>query len=367
MIRLAAVLASTTLCAGFAATAPSVAGTPSVATTPSGPTWAPTATTPSGAATTPNAAGTPSATAQLTAAKAARTGKTPSSGRTPSAGATHRQCFAYTPSGSVKLIAAHGHVLQSSPCAGISWVFQWRFLEPTPGGYDWSMVDAALAASGAKPVVLRVVGGVTSPTWLPRTDGIIAPDPKGGNSWMPIPWNANFLATWKTFINAFGARYNGNTHIAMIEGGGDGPQGEAHLTGTYALWQAVGYSVQTYVGAISTEIADFKSAFPSHKISFAGASTTFAAPGQPNVGQAFLSACETARIVVQNNGLTGTQYGHINQNVIEFGFQTASAQGSGLGAALRLATSLGAAFVEVYYVDATNPALYGAITTFQAS
>jgi hypothetical protein len=284
-----------------------------------------------------------------------------------SAATTHRQCYAYTPSGSPSMIAAHGVALQSSPCVGISWVFQWQNLEPTSGVYNWTTVDAALAASGAKTVVLRVNAGVTSPAWLPRADGIVAPDPKGGNSWMPIPWNANFLATWKTFISAFGARYNGNTHIAMIEGGGDGAQGEAHLTGTYALWQPVGYSVQTWIGAISTEISDFKAAFPSHKISFAGASTTFTYSGQPNLEQAFLTACEQANIVVQNNGLSGTQYGHVNQNVIEFGFQTKSALGSGLGAALRLATTLGAGFVEVYYVDATNSALYGVITTFQAS
>jgi hypothetical protein len=284
-----------------------------------------------------------------------------------SAASTPRQCYAYTPSGSPSMIAAHGHALQSSPCAGISWVFQWRNLETASGVYNWTTVDAAIAASGAKPVVLRVNAGVTSPTWLPRADGISAPDPKGGNSWMPIPWNANFLATWHTFITTFGARYNGNPHIVMIEGGGDGPQGEAHLTGTYALWHAVGYSVQTYVAAISTEIADFKAAFPSKKVSFAGASTTFSYPGQPNLEQSFISACEAAHIVIQNNGLSGTQYGHVNQNVIEFGFQTKSALGSGLGAALRLASSLGAGFVEVYYVDATNAALYGVIRTFQAS
>lgn|GEM_PF-2738621 len=77
-----------------------------------------------------------------------------------------------------------------------------------------------------------------------------------------IPWNADFLATWKTFINAFGARYNANTHIVQIEGGGDGPQSEANLAGGYAQWPSVGYSEQTYVNAISTEIADFKAAFP---------------------------------------------------------------------------------------------------------
>ena len=184
---------------------------------------------------------------------------------------------------------------------------------------------------------------------------------------MPIPWNANFLVAWKTFITAFGARYNSNPHIAIIEGGGDGPQGEAHLTGTYSLWHSVGYSTSTYVAAISTEIADFKAAFPSHKVSFAGATPPTGAPPQPNLLQAFLGACESARIAVQNNGLTGSKYGHINQTVIEFGFQTASALGGGLGGALSLAARLGASFVEVYYVDATNASNYSAIRTFQAS
>lgn len=284
---------------------------------------------------------------------------------THAAASSGRQCFAYMSAGSPNLIINHAAALKSSPCAGLSWVFPWRVLEPTQGTYNWSTVDDALAASGNKPVFLRVIAGNVSPSWLPRADGIDAANPKGGTAWEPIPWNADFLATWKTFINAFGARYNSNTHIVQIEGGGDGPQGEANLAGPYSEWQAAGYSEQTYVGAISTEIADFKAAFPSHKISFAGASGPTGAPA-PAPLQGFLTACEQANIVVQNNGLTGTKYGRINQTVIEFGYQTASALGTGLGSALQLATSLGASFVEVYYTDATNPADYAAITAFQS-
>lgn len=282
------------------------------------------------------------------------------------AATTPGTCFAYLAAGSPSTILAHAKVLAKSPCEGISWIFSWRELEPSQGKYNWVNVDDALAASGSKPVILRVVGGDSAPSWLPRADGIVAPNPQGGSSWMPIPWNANFLATWKTFINAFGARYNANAHIAFIEGGGDGPQGEAHLTGTYALWHGVGYSEPTYVGAITTEIADFKAAFPSRKVSFAGATAPTGAPSTPSLEQGFLGACEQARIVVQNNGLTGHSYGRINQNVIEFGYQTASALGTGLGAALQLATQLGASFVEVYYSDATNPADYAAIRAYQS-
>jgi hypothetical protein len=143
----------------------------------------------------------------------------------------------------------------------------------------------------------------------PKLIVIDAANPKGGTAWEPIPWNADFLATWKTFINAFGARYNSNTHSVQIEGGGDGPQGEANLAGSYAQWQAAGYSEQTYVGAISTEIGDFQAAFPAHEVSFAGASGLTGAPAQPSLLQGFLSACGQANIVAQNNGLTGTKYG----------------------------------------------------------
>ena len=277
-----------------------------------------------------------------------------------------RQCFAYTAAGSPKSMIAHAQALQSSPCAGISWTFPWSEIEPANGTFNWSFIDDALAASGSKPVILRVIPGLTSPSWVPRADGIVIPNPKGGSGWMPIPWNADFLSIWKTFINAYGARYNANPHIALIEGNGDGPQGEAHLTGTYSQWQAVGYSESTYVGAIATEIADFKAAFPSHKVSFAGATPPTGAPSTPNLLQGFIGACEQAAIVIQNNGLSGSKYGHINQNVIEFGYQTASSLGTGLGAALNLATTLGASFVEVYYVDATNSANYSAISSFQA-
>ena len=129
----------------------------------------------------------------------------------------------------------------------------------------------------------------------------------------------------------------------------------------------LGVAEQTYVSAISTEIADFKAAFPSKRISFAGATGPTGAPSTPNLLQGFISACESANIVIQNNGLTGSKYGHINQAVIPFGYQTASALGTGLGSALQLAKSLGASFVEVYYTDAVNSANYAAISSFQNS
>jgi hypothetical protein len=138
-------------------------------------------------------------------------------------------------------------------------------LSPRRGKYNWALVDAALAASKPKPVFLRVIAGTQSPAWFPRADEIYIPNEGEGTSgWMPVPWNPTFLADWGRFITAYGARDDGNPRISIIKGGGDGPEGEANLSGTYAQWAAVGYSVPVYVSTIATLIHDVKTAFPKH-------------------------------------------------------------------------------------------------------
>lgn len=205
-------------------------------------------------------------------------------GRTGAAGAKHPQCYAYIEpmrSRSAASIEATAAALKPSPCHGDSWIFRWSQLEPSPGTYDWTLIDTALAASKPKPVFLRVIAGTQSPAWFPRADEIYVPNEGEGTSgWMPVPWNPAFLTDWGQFIAAYGARYDGNPQISIIEGGGDGPEGEANLSGTYTQWAAVGYTVPLYVNTIATLIHDFKTAFPHERISFAGAS----GPSRPPAG-----------------------------------------------------------------------------------
>jgi hypothetical protein len=298
-----------------------------------------------------------------------------------SSAVTHPQCFAYIEpvrSRTVESIDATAAALAPSPCHGDSWIFRWSQLEPAPGTYDWTLIDAALAASKPKPVFLRVIAGTQSPAWFPRADEIHVPNEGEGTSgWMPVPWNATFLADWGQFITAYGARYDGNPEIAIIEGGGDGPEGEAILTGSYAEWAAVGYTVQVYANAIATLIQDFKTAFPHERISFAGASGPPGTP--PGVGSpvaAFLRDVEAAHITVQYNGLSSLApwprraEAIVNTLSDGFGYQMLRpVGGSGVGALpadLQLAASLGADFVEVYYEDVVNPANWLTIKAMQS-
>jgi hypothetical protein len=296
--------------------------------------------------------------------------------------ASHRvECFAYIEPVRARTVASidtTAKALAPSPCHGDSWIFRWSQVEPSPGVYNWSLIDAALAASKPKPVFLRVIAGTQSPSWFPRADEIYVPNEGEGTSgWMPVPWNETFLTDWGQFIAAYGARYDGNPQIATIEGGGDGPEGEADLSGTYAQWAAVGYTVPVYAAAIARLIHDFKTAFPHERISFAGAS----GPSRPprNIGSpeaAFLQDVEAAHVTVQFNGLSSlgawpTRAAAIVNTASDgFGYQMLRAVGgSGVGplsADLEVAEHLGADFVEVYYEDVINPVNWPAITAMQS-
>lgn len=194
---------------------------------------------------------------------------------------------------------------------------------------------------------------------------------------MPVPWNATFLADWGKFIKAYGARYNGNSQISTIEGGGDGPEGEGDLTGGYAGWQRVGYTVPVFVSAIATLIKDFKTAFPSKRISFAGVSgPSGAPPDRGALSAGFRNDIYSAHITLQFNGLSslspwsGYAAKIVNTQSDGYGYQMLRAVGgSGVGplpADLQLAANLGASFVEVYYEDVINPANFATIKKMQA-
>ena len=129
---------------------------------------------------------------------------------------------------------------------GVSWIFGWSQIETAPGVYNWSSVDAAIAASSGsgRKTMLRIDGGATSPSWVPDqlTFSFQSMGPQGEQTvTMPKTWSPTYLADFTTFIKAFGARYNNNPAVTRVEMTGGGYQGEMALP-QWPGWIGEGYT-----------------------------------------------------------------------------------------------------------------------------
>lgn len=125
--------------------------------------------------------------------------------------------------------------LSRADFAGVSVRVFWREVEPAKGAYDWAYLDSVVAAAQAKGkrALLRIEAAWASPQWVldaVQANGgalyeyfeknqVTAPDAKER---MPAPWDATYLAYWRTFVAALGARYNGQAGVAgaLVTGGG---------------------------------------------------------------------------------------------------------------------------------------------------
>jgi hypothetical protein len=279
-------------------------------------------------------------------------------------------CWAYTSAGSSSAIQRSAQALAVSPCSGNSWILRWRDLEPGLGQYNWSLVDAAISASKNKPVFLRVIAGIFSPTWVKSVARTVTlpPGTYTPSGWMPVPWDRGFLNAWETFIAAYGARYEGNPHVALIESAGTGIYGESYLPGGLALWNSVGYTQAGYVAAIKEIVGKYVAAFPH---TFVGLNVSLGVAGaNQNVMMPLVtwaSRTYPTKVYVQQNGLSGTSLP--GQQIVTraplFGLQmvgpTFQSRTGSLCQAFRTAIMDRASYVEVYYSDASNPAFYGAL------
>lgn len=78
----------------------------------------------------------------------------------------------------------------------------WARLEPSPGTYDWSSLDQALAqvAAANKRATVHVLGStnpLVTPTWLTAAGVKFYTNLKGSD---PVPWDAVFLQKWSDFL-----------------------------------------------------------------------------------------------------------------------------------------------------------------------
>jgi hypothetical protein len=109
----------------------------------------------------------------------------------------------------------------------------WAAIQPDTTGnpaidsvnYDWSELDDAIAQAAAhgKFVGISVGAGVFVPNWVyvgrPTVYKYfvdVSDDNQAENATEPFPWDLNYLDKWKTFIAAFGAKYDGNPTVRYV-------------------------------------------------------------------------------------------------------------------------------------------------------
>jgi hypothetical protein len=116
---------------------------------------------------------------------------------------------------------------------GVALRATWGVIEPSPDQFDWSFFDDALGIAKLKKKLasISIVAGIRSPDWIFRsatTLRLTGRDTKRRDA-VPEPWDANYLSAWKKFVQAFGARYDGNPLIGYVTATGLGRGEECHL------------------------------------------------------------------------------------------------------------------------------------------
>ena len=146
-----------------------------------------------------------------------------------------------------------GSVLGNSAVSGLFLQYRWASLNPAADVYAWNTVDDAFAAvaqwnaenldKSPKTIQFALDAGFYSPTWvldnLASCDGMFAVPAQPVSStcgkatflnWegvanprpssLPLPWNATYKNSWRTFLTAFAQRYGSNPAFVSIEIGG---------------------------------------------------------------------------------------------------------------------------------------------------
>lgn len=116
---------------------------------------------------------------------------------------------------------------------GIALRAAWSVLERSPGQFDWSYIDEAIRIAGArkKLVAVSAIAGVNSPDWVFGSAKLLqltGRDAKRRGT-APAPWDPNYLSAWKAFVQALGARYDGNPVIGYVTASGPGRAEECYV------------------------------------------------------------------------------------------------------------------------------------------
>ena len=254
---------------------------------------------------------------------------------------------------------------------GVSWVFRWRDIEATRGVFDWSAVDAAIAASAGsgRKTMLRIDAGAYSPTWVPN-QLTFSFKPSGKHPYMkvtmPRTWDPTYVADWTAFINVYGARYDKDPRVTRIQMTGGGWLGEMGLP-QWPGWIKAGYSDSSMENAWKRFISAYRAAFPHHP-----SALDFAEPlsvyYHSQITPAVIAYAATFGSMVnfQENGLEGatSESGTVFKTILHYSASTkvgwqlwaANLPVSELMQAFKIAHDSHASYLEVYLSNCTNKA-----------
>ncbi|MDO5628719.1 MAG: hypothetical protein Q4G43_10395 [Mobilicoccus sp.] len=150
--------------------------------------------------------------------------------------------------------------------------YTWRHVEPQPGRYDFSSIDAELAAADRR-------GGTFSFRVMPvcawcGADAALPPDldahpgtwtaslTDGGTVRVP-DWNSEeYLTRWEALMAALGERYEGDPRLGHVDTGGYGNWGEGHNWPYMTQYRGAGREPAT-VATVTRISRAVVTAFPS--------------------------------------------------------------------------------------------------------
>jgi hypothetical protein len=173
-------------------------------------------------------------------------------------------------------------LLKSSLITGITLQFDWSKLQPTPQDFAWDIIDGAIqrAIPAGKKLALRPLAGIGCPSWLyrggvkkftftPQAD-LYHPLGFGSEVTMPYPWDKTMLDYWEAFIQALGARFDGESTLVRVAVSGPMfQQAETYLPHSedvLADWKKAGYMLTTIQAAWQKTLDIYANVF--HKTPF---------------------------------------------------------------------------------------------------
>jgi hypothetical protein len=158
---------------------------------------------------------------------------------------------------------------------GVDLVYYWSQIEPEKGVFDWSQIQSDMAPwiAAGKKVILRVstagaaswdppYSGDGTPAWV-YADGARAVSDSGET--IPVYWDQAYLTDYQSFVQTFGAEFDGNRNVAFIQAGiGMGaetlPETNVSASGV-AAWESDGYADPLWLSTVETIASFYKSAF----------------------------------------------------------------------------------------------------------